>query len=704
MKKVFISYSRKNDKEVFEFRSNEKFREFEILIDDEDVKFDTPWKESILQKINEANGAILFISNDALKPDSPIRTLELPKIAKRIRDEKDSFSFFPIFLEEIDKEKLEKYSFTIAGSDEEVNFLEFFQVLNIENQNKIKDASKRKRDNFFKDINGNISSALKGEGIFSSVLELSKLRRRKRAQNITVGIALFASLFLFSRTDAFAKVLIVAYQQVVGDTTEENDNATVRFLAGQLNNIDNLEELGVDEGLLESIQEIDELNSNINQSLDQVVEDFNSSLAEEAPTTTTTVAPTTTTTVAPTTTTTVAPTTTTTVAPTTTLPDSDTQGPTLDSYTIQEAYTSGGNYFWGSYDNEISLTGGDATIRMSLSTSDDYSNVDLNNSTIFIVDSSGNNVTTNPTSAILDSCRSGLWCSITIPSNTTTGNYLIRANLIDTAPSPNTRVVDVSNFNIIKPIDTQAPTLTSLTMYEWDGNTWNSFDSYLNTTGGDGSIKAIITADDDLSNLDLNASTAFIEYPDGTLGQSNVLDYCRTGANGCAFTIPRSAGEGEFKLKATFVDTASPANSKTEELYSFTVTCLGCTTTTTTTTTVPVENPHLENSLIWWVNDTDICFYTEVDASSGTIKWKVYINDVLQFENQGPAGQSTHFTNLKTSAGSSGDSLTLRVEVYDGNGTLYENTTFATTTLGSGSSYYQNITDVGNECPIGKTP
>ena len=611
-------------------------------------------------------------------------------------------------------------------------------------------------------------------------------------------------------------MLIAAYQQVVGETVEENDTATVRFLAGQLNNIDNLEDLGADEALLESIEEVSKIN--LIDSISQNVQDFNALISDDSTTTTlgpstttTTLGPTsTTTTLGPTTTTTTlglttvdtdAPTfnknltaenitsstvdiswsatdnvgvsyyvlregsfviyegsntlkeveglvsskaytfsvdaydgagnfstsnvsfttlsgptssnttttsttttsTTTTSTTTTTLPDSDTQGPTVNSSSIQEAYTSGGNYFWGSYDNEISLTGGDATIRMSISTSDDYSNVDLNNSTIFIVDSSGNNVSTNPSSAILDSCRPGLWCAITIPSDTSTGNYIIRANLIDTAPTPNTRVVDISNFNIIKPVDTQAPTLTSLTMYEWDGNTWNSFDSYLNTTGGDGSIKAIITADDDLSNLDLNASTAFIEYPDGTLGQSNILDYCRTGANGCAFTIPRSIGEGEFKLKATFVDTASPANSNTVELYSFTVTCLGC-TTTTTTTTVPVENPHLENSLIWWVNDTDICFYTEVDASSGTIKWKVYINDVLQFENQGPAGQSTHFTHLKTSAGSSGDSLTLRVEVYDGDGTLYENTTFATTTLGSGSSYYQNITDVGNECPIGKTP
>ena len=141
------------------------------------------------------------------------------------------------------------------------------------------------------------------------------------------------------------------------------------------------------------------------------------------------------------------------------------------------------------------------------------------------------------------------------------------------------------------------------------------------------------------------------------------------------------------------------------EFVADTTTTTSTTTTSTTTTVPPIpENPHLENSLIWWVNDTDICFYTEVDAWPGTIKWDIYINDVLQFRNSGPAGQSTHFTHLKTSAGSSGDSLTLRVVVYDGNDLLYENTTFATTTLGPGSSYYQNITDVGNECPIGKKP
>ena len=98
-RKVFISYSRKNDQDIFEFRSQEKNREFEILIDDEDLKFDVPWKQSIIKKIMEADAAILFISNDALKPESPIRTLELPLIAKRILDENDNFIFFPIFLD-----------------------------------------------------------------------------------------------------------------------------------------------------------------------------------------------------------------------------------------------------------------------------------------------------------------------------------------------------------------------------------------------------------------------------------------------------------------------------------------------------------------------------------------------------------------------------------------------------------------------------
>ena len=296
MKKVFISYSRKNDQDIFEFRSQEKNREFEILIDDEDLKFDAPWKQSIIKKITEADAAILFISNDALKPESPIRTLELPLIAKRIRDENDNFIFFPIFLEEVDKETLENYEFTIDGTNEKVNFLDFFQVLDITKQNKLKEARRRARNNFFRDINGNISASLKGTGLFSNVLEVSRIRQKQRAQNVGIVFAIMLSLFLFTRTDSFAKVIINAAERLQPEDDQEGNNVLFNALADQLNNIDNLEELGADDSLIEAIEEVQDLNLDLDLNLDdlaiQNTEDFNAAISEES---TTTVAPTTTT-------------------------------------------------------------------------------------------------------------------------------------------------------------------------------------------------------------------------------------------------------------------------------------------------------------------------------------------------------------------------------------------------------------------------
>ena len=313
MKKVFISYSRKNDQDIFEFRSQEKNREFEILIDDEDLKFDAPWKQSIIKKITEADAAILFISNDALKPESPIRTLELPLIAKRIRDENDNFIFFPIFLEEVDRETLENYEFTIDGTNEKVNFLDFFQVLDITKQNKLKEARRRARNNFFRDINGNISASLKGEGIFSNVLEISRIRQKQRVQNVGIVFAVILSLFLFTRTDTFAKVLINAAERLQPESPEEGSGVLFNAIAGQLDNIENLEELGADDSLLESIEDVNELN--LNDSISQNVEDFNAVISDDSTTTTTLGTTTTTTTLGTTTTTTLGTTTVDTDAP-----------------------------------------------------------------------------------------------------------------------------------------------------------------------------------------------------------------------------------------------------------------------------------------------------------------------------------------------------------------------------------------------------
>ena len=49
--KIFISYSRKDSLDVAEFRSTLKYRNFEILIDDEEITFNKPWKANIKKKI-----------------------------------------------------------------------------------------------------------------------------------------------------------------------------------------------------------------------------------------------------------------------------------------------------------------------------------------------------------------------------------------------------------------------------------------------------------------------------------------------------------------------------------------------------------------------------------------------------------------------------------------------------------------------------
>ena len=59
-KSIFISYSRKDALDVAEFRSIDAFRKFEILIDDEEIEFNKPWKQNIRNKINDSNGVISY--------------------------------------------------------------------------------------------------------------------------------------------------------------------------------------------------------------------------------------------------------------------------------------------------------------------------------------------------------------------------------------------------------------------------------------------------------------------------------------------------------------------------------------------------------------------------------------------------------------------------------------------------------------------
>ena len=51
-KNIFISYSRKDALDVADFRGSSKYRDFEILIDDEEITFNKPWKANIRKKIS----------------------------------------------------------------------------------------------------------------------------------------------------------------------------------------------------------------------------------------------------------------------------------------------------------------------------------------------------------------------------------------------------------------------------------------------------------------------------------------------------------------------------------------------------------------------------------------------------------------------------------------------------------------------------
>ena len=276
MKNIFISYSRKDAINVADFRSVEKFRNFQILIDDEEISFDKPWKQNIKNKIENSNGAILFISNNALNHDSPIRTLELPLIAKRFEDPEDDFYFFPVFLEEIDEKKLNKYSFTPEGKTEEVNFLEFFQLYDLSSRNEIINLPQRKKKNEFKILNADISNVLEGKNLSPGRDMLNTLKKRRILISSIATFSLFSGLSLFSQTDAFAVFLLRTYEAVSSDVIRpEDQSATVKFIASQLDNFENLEEIAENENLLDSVSDINKINIVLDQQ--QEVVNFSSS-------------------------------------------------------------------------------------------------------------------------------------------------------------------------------------------------------------------------------------------------------------------------------------------------------------------------------------------------------------------------------------------------------------------------------------------
>jgi hypothetical protein len=122
--KVFVSYSRKDKDLVHSFIGLGDNREFEIWIDEAEKKPGSDWRNTIRENINSSDGAILFISNNALDENSPIKSEEIPLLIKRNNDPQDNFQFFPVFLDYVDEEIVKNYQFIKEGTNESVNLFD----------------------------------------------------------------------------------------------------------------------------------------------------------------------------------------------------------------------------------------------------------------------------------------------------------------------------------------------------------------------------------------------------------------------------------------------------------------------------------------------------------------------------------------------------------------------------------------------------
>ena len=168
--KVFVSYSRKDKELVQSFINLGDDREFELWVDEAEKKPGSDWRNTIRENINSSDGAILFITKNALDDNSPIKSEEIPLFIKRNNDPEDSFQFFPVFLDYVDEEIVNNYQFIKEGSNQAVNLFDRYDIWNIEANNKDdienempSEMSNFKRNSFWADLNLNLTKALKGK-------------------------------------------------------------------------------------------------------------------------------------------------------------------------------------------------------------------------------------------------------------------------------------------------------------------------------------------------------------------------------------------------------------------------------------------------------------------------------------------------------------------------------------------------------------
>ena len=212
-KKVFISYARKDKELIQSFISSGENRDFEYWVDQANIDPGTNWKKRINDQIYDSDGAILFISSNSLRADSPINKYEIPHFIKRKNDSNDNFQFFPVFLDYVDQEIIDTYEFTSEVDGKKEKLFDTYDIWNIE-ANKAADKehempsemSKNKREKFWADLNSQMSNALYGRKVTkvgdpqywdSNPLKAKEYKRKRNIKRLGYGL-LVATVLLSS--------------------------------------------------------------------------------------------------------------------------------------------------------------------------------------------------------------------------------------------------------------------------------------------------------------------------------------------------------------------------------------------------------------------------------------------------------------------------------------------------------------------------
>ena len=256
--KVFVSYSRKDKELVQSFINLGDNREFELWVDEAEKKPGSDWRNTIRENINSSDGAILFITKNALDDNSPIKSEEIPLFIKRNNDPEDSFQFFPVFLDYVDEEIVNNYQVIKEGSNQAVNLFDRYDIWNIEANNKDdienempSEMSNFKRNSFWADLNLNLTKALKGKKVskigtpnyWNSNKEKLKINRAQKRKK------LLTNLFGAVLSIAVLSLLYLQFQPEEEPQTSEVFNIGGTVQLGALTTGDCFNVLSKDEAL-----------------------------------------------------------------------------------------------------------------------------------------------------------------------------------------------------------------------------------------------------------------------------------------------------------------------------------------------------------------------------------------------------------------------------------------------------------------------